>query len=79
MLAMEVRLALVVDSLVMGSVCIPGAARADVKTVNVVSPGGQGANLFIPLSCGVEIDQGCSGSGSSSRRLPDAVSIDWIA
>jgi hypothetical protein len=61
MLAKEMRLTLAAASLVVGLTCLPGEACADVQTVNVVSVGGQGSNLFILLSGNVGTDQGCPG------------------
>lgn len=64
MLAKEMRLTLAIASLVLGLACLPGEARADVQTVNVVSVGGQGSNLFILFSSNVGTDQACP-----ARRL----------
>lgn len=44
-----------------GLAAIPTEARADVQTVNVVSVGGQGANMFFVFSHNVGTDQGCPG------------------
>jgi hypothetical protein len=42
--------------------CMPTEARADVQTVNVVSVGGQGSNMFVLFSHQVGTDQGCAGT-----------------
>jgi hypothetical protein len=46
----------------LGLSCIPTEGRADVQTVNVVSMGGQGSNMFVLFSRQVGTDQGCSGT-----------------
>jgi hypothetical protein len=61
MLAKEMRLTLAAALFVIGLACLPGEACADVQTVNVVSVGGQGSNLFILFSGNVGTDQGCLG------------------
>jgi hypothetical protein len=61
MLAKGVRLALAVGAFVIGLVCLPSEACADVQTVSVVSVGGQGSNLFVLFSGNVGTDQGCPG------------------
>jgi hypothetical protein len=42
--------------------CITPGARADVKTVNVISVGGQSSNLFVVFSQVVGTDQTCPGA-----------------
>lgn len=48
-------------AIVVGMICGPGDARADVQTVSVVSVGGQGSNIFVLFSSNVGTDQGCPG------------------